>query len=800
MGGIKINKLAKIGTASGNGAGDLLLTISSSTQEVGQVSNTLASLPTANVFIGNSLNQPQARVISGAIIINESGVTSLGSGVVTNANISNGASIGFNKLAPLTDSKVVVTGPDGFLTVSTVTPTELLNLAGTTSPIQSQIDSKQETITGAASTVTTTNLSPNIVAITNGAGKFISSTVPASALGFISTLTSDAQTQINQRLPVSLGVVAAGDLMWYNGTAWTNIPRGNNGQALYSTGSGIQWNTPTINGIPTGGTVGQYLKKNTGTDFDTSWDSLTVSDISGLSASDEDLNTLQGASAAGLTSTKVVFLSSITSDLQTQLNNKLNNSLSFNSLWVGSVTNQASQLTSGTNGQVLTIVGGSPTWQTPVTSGNVSGPGSSTPTALARWNGTGGNALNDSTVLLDASGNIINVSSLQTVNQGGVILRELTANGTNSVTLRAAASMTADYTITLPSSAPSSGQVLGFNGTDYVWTVGGGGGGITDGDKGDITVTASGATWTVDPQAITYAKIQNVTNNRLLGNFSGSAASTQEIQIGSTLSVSAGVLQTNALTGDVTSSANSFATTIANGAVTFAKMQSSAASGLSVVGRSVNSSGSFAEINAASDFQILRRSGGSVGFGSIDLSQSGAVGSSILSVANGGTGVSSLTTLWGSLPIASPTVSGIARLYNDLTNSNTDGAVTQSAIKSSFDNLFIQQSPATGGATITIDCAGRRQVLALLSTLSASKAIAINNSSSTIVLSILLNVTGTITLTFPSTFRAEQSEVRWNNTTKALTLTGVTATPFELGAIWDGTFWRLKVTQDFYTS
>jgi hypothetical protein len=56
---------------------------------------------------------------------------------------------------------------------------------------------------------------------------------------------------------------------------------------------------------------------------------------------------------------------------------------------------------------------------------------------------------------------------------------------------------------------------------------------------------------------------------------------------------------------------------IADDAVTFAKIQNSAAAGLSVIGRSANSAGDFAEINAANDAEVLRRSGTAVGFGTI---------------------------------------------------------------------------------------------------------------------------------------------------------------------------------------
>jgi hypothetical protein len=69
---------------------------------------------------------------------------------------------------------------------------------------------------------------------------------------------------------------------------------------------------------------------------------------------------------------------------------------------------------------------------------------------------------------------------------------------------------------------------------------GGSGSGVTDGDKGDVTVSSSGATWTIDNGAVTYAKMQDVSAaSKLIGRGSASGSGDpQEITIGTNLTMS----------------------------------------------------------------------------------------------------------------------------------------------------------------------------------------------------------------------------------------------------------------------
>lgn len=92
--------------------------------------------------------------------------------------------------------------------------------------------------------------------------------------------------------------------------------------------------------------------------------------------------------------------------------------------------------------------------------------------------------------------------------------------------------------------APPEG-IFGYDqDTDTAWVSDGtnmnplgGGAGLVDGDYGDITVGGSGTTMTIDNDSVTYAKIQNVTDNRVLGRIAGSSGDVQEIQLVDTATI-----------------------------------------------------------------------------------------------------------------------------------------------------------------------------------------------------------------------------------------------------------------------
>lgn len=342
-----------------DGTGDPLLTKDATSDEVGTAANALGTLTSANIFVGNASNVPTGVAVTGDISMSNAGVTAIVGEVIVNADINGSAAIAVSKLAALTASRAIVSDGSGFLSVSAVTSTELGYVSGVTSAIQTQLNAKQATITGGATTITSSDLTANRALISSGTGKVAVASVTATELGYVSGVTSAIQTQLNTKLAPTITSVAEGDILYYNGSAWVNLPRGTDGQTLRSSSTTILWDTPTINGIPVGGSNNQVLAKQSATDFDADWETLVVASITDLTATAAELNVLDGITA---TVTELNYTDGVSSNIQTQLDGKLSTSLPQNAIFVGNSSNVATSLSGGTNGYVLTSVSGVPTW------------------------------------------------------------------------------------------------------------------------------------------------------------------------------------------------------------------------------------------------------------------------------------------------------------------------------------------------------------------------------------------------------------------------------------------------------
>ena len=88
-------------------------------------------------------------------------------------------------------------------TAISATATELNYVDGVTSSIQTQLDGKQPTITGAATTIDDADLTASRALVSNGSGKVAVSAVTSTELGYLDGVTSAVQTQLNALEPAA---------------------------------------------------------------------------------------------------------------------------------------------------------------------------------------------------------------------------------------------------------------------------------------------------------------------------------------------------------------------------------------------------------------------------------------------------------------------------------------------------------------------------------------------------------------------------------------------------------------------
>lgn len=128
-----------------------------------------------------------------------------------NRILVNNASGAMTDAAAITAARALISDANGIPTHSTVTSTELGHLSGVTSAIQTQLNGKENTITGAATTITSSNLTASRALTSDASGKVAVSTVTSTELGHLSGVTSAIQTQLNAKADNTVAITTAAD-------------------------------------------------------------------------------------------------------------------------------------------------------------------------------------------------------------------------------------------------------------------------------------------------------------------------------------------------------------------------------------------------------------------------------------------------------------------------------------------------------------------------------------------------------------------------------------------------------------
>lgn len=172
---------------------------------------------------------------------------------------------------------------------------------------------KQDTITGAASTVTTTDLTASRVVVSDASGKIADSSITTTTLGYLDA-TSSIQTQLNGKEPT----LTKGNLT-ESGSAVLSISGGTNAVIGSGTTLTVRQASSSLSGYLSSGDWNTFnQKQNTITGAAST---ITSSNLTASRALESDGSGKVAASST--TSTELGYVSGVTSAIQTQLNFKM---------------------------------------------------------------------------------------------------------------------------------------------------------------------------------------------------------------------------------------------------------------------------------------------------------------------------------------------------------------------------------------------------------------------------------------------------------------------------------------------
>ena len=441
-------------------------------------------------------------VISGDLTISTSGVAAIGSGVIINADVNASAALAFSKMANLTASRLLVSDGNGDVSVSAVTSTEAGYLDTVSSNIQTQLNAKAAsnyvptTITVADESSDTTCFPLFTTAATGDLG-------PKSASG----LTFNASTDV-------LSGTFAGNITG-NVTGNTSGTSGSTtGNAATATSAATLTTARNIGGVSFNGSVNINLPG-----VNTAGSQNTSGTAAGLSA------TLAvgsgGSGATSLTANGVLIGNGASAVTAVDMSTK-------GKILIGDGSGNPQMLSIGSNGQVLTAASGETTGVTwAATSSTITPPTISgvSPSTIE----------NTATNVTISGGNFVTIPGVEAQASTGAIITANTVTFTNVSTLVANFTLPVDGTYFIRVENPdglavrSSSAILTVSDAPTWNTTSGTLGSFAAGASVSASVSASG------DATLAYSKVSgsfpggcsiNSSTGAITGTESGASAST----------------------------------------------------------------------------------------------------------------------------------------------------------------------------------------------------------------------------------------------------------------------------------
>ena len=136
--------------------------------------------------------------------------------VIVKAGDSNSVEVTDMGVTIRSDVGITLNGSVSGISKSSVGLGNVDNTSDANKPIstatQNALNGKQATVTGGASTITSSNLTANRALVSNGSGKVAVSAVTSTELGYLDGVTSNIQTQINAKASTSYVDGLVGDI------------------------------------------------------------------------------------------------------------------------------------------------------------------------------------------------------------------------------------------------------------------------------------------------------------------------------------------------------------------------------------------------------------------------------------------------------------------------------------------------------------------------------------------------------------------------------------------------------------